>query len=147
MTLRRVLAVVLAGAVLMPPVGAGAGGARGAPPGLFIHGPSSKGQATASTGAVAAGALIFGAGAMGYSGEAWRDDPAILVVDASPPDAQVYLDGQFLGVAGELIARGLSIPFGPHVVQVVAPGFHPWAERFVADGSFPTRIRATLTRQ
>jgi len=30
---------------------------------------------------------------------------------------------------------------------VVAPGFHPWAERFFADGSFPTRIRATLARQ
>jgi hypothetical protein len=59
----------------------------------------------------------------------------------------VYLDGRFLGVAGELIARALPVGLGPHIVHVVAPGFHPWAERFVADGSFPTRIRATLARQ
>ena len=59
----------------------------------------------------------------------------------------VYLDGQFLGAAGELIALALPVAFGPHLLQVVAPGFHPWAERFFADGSFPTRIRATLARQ
>ena len=151
MTIARALVVVLVLAALQLPVAAGAGGRgfRGAPPpGLSIHGKVGKGHATPSTAAVAAGALMFGAGAAGwYGGEAWRDDPAILVVDASPPDAQVYLDGQLLGVAGELIARGLSVSFGPHVVHVVAPGFRPWAERFIADGSFPTRIRATLTRQ
>jgi len=152
MTLRRARAAmlfgaVLVGAALMPPGGVDAGGARGAPPGLSIHGRISNGQATASTGAVAAGALIFGAGATGSSGEGWRDDPALLTVDATPADALVYLDGRLLGVAGELIARALPVPFGPHLIQVVAPGFRPWAERFVADGSFPTRIRATLARQ
>ena len=150
MTIARMLVVVLVLAALQLPLTAGAGGRgfRGAPPpGLSIRGKVSNGQPNAGAIAVGAGALMFGAGAAGYSGEAWRDDPAILVVDASPPDAQVYLDGQLLGAAGELIARGLSVSFGPHVVHVVAPGFRPWAERFVADGSFPTRIRATLTRQ
>ena len=158
MTLRRahvamlvgamLVGAMLVGAVLVPPPGVDAGGVRGAPPGLSIHGRISNGQATASTGAVAAGALIFGAGGMGSSGEGgWRDDPALFTVDATPADALVYLDGRFLGVAGELIARALPVPFGPHTIQVVAPGFHPWAERFVADGSFPTRIRATLARQ
>ena len=150
MTVARVLVVVLVLAALQLPVTVGAGGRgfRGAPPpGLSIRGKVSNGQANAGAIAVGAGALMFGAGAAWYSGEAWRDDPAILVVDASPPDAHVYLDGQLLGVAGELIARGLSISFGPHVVHVVAPGFRPWAERFVADGAFPTRIRATLTRR
>ena len=90
---------------------------------------------------------MFGAGAAGSSGEGWRDDPALLIVDATPPDAYVYLDGQFLGAAGELVALALPVPFGSHVVQVAAPGFRPWAQRFVADGSFPTRIRATLARQ
>jgi len=152
MTLRRtrvamLVRAMLVGAALVPPPGVDAGGARGVPPGLSIHGRISNGQATASTGAVAAGALIFGAGAMGSSGEGWRDDPALFTVDATPADALVYLDGRFLGVAGELIARALPVPFGPHTIQVVAPGFRPWAERFVADGSFPTRIRATLARQ
>ena len=58
--------------------------------------------------------------------------------------------GRWIGpgyAAGELIARALPVAFGPHLIQVVAPGFHPWAERFFADGSFPTRIRATLARQ
>jgi hypothetical protein len=147
MTLRRALAAVLVVVGVMPAAGARAGGARGAPPGLSIHGRISNGQATASTGAVAAGALMFGAGAAGSCGEGWRDDPALLIVDATPPDAYVYLDGQFLGAAGELVALALPVPLGPHLVQVAAPGFRPWAQRFVADGSFPTRIRATLARQ
>jgi hypothetical protein len=151
MTLRRarvamLVGAMLAGAVLVPPPGVDAGGARGVPPGLSIHGRISNGQATASTGAVAAGALMFGA-AMGSNDEGWRDDPALFTVDATPADALVYLDGRFLGVAGELLARALPVAFGPHLIQVVAPGFRPWAERFVADGSFPTRIRATLARQ
>jgi hypothetical protein len=147
MMFRRALVVMLVVIALVPAGGAGAGGFRGAPPGLSMHGKISNGQATASTGAVAAGALMFGAGSMGSSDEGWRDDPAMLIVDASPPDAHVYLDGRLLGVAGELIARALPVPFGPHIVHVVSPGFHPWAERFFADGSFPTRIRATLARQ
>ena len=150
MIARRALVAMLVLAALHLPAGASAGGARGlrsAPPGLTIHGKVSNGQANAGAIAVGAGALMFGAGASGDSGEAWRDDPALLVVDAFPPDAHVYLDGRPLGVAGELIALALPVAFGPHVVHVVAPGFRPWAERFVADGSFPTRIRATLTRE
>jgi PEGA domain len=151
MMARRALVAMLVLAALCLPAGASAGGGargmRGAPPGLTIHGKVSNGQANAGAVAVGAGALMFGAGASGDSGEAWRDDPALLVVDAFPPDAHVYLDGRPLGVAGELIARALPVAFGPHVVHVVAPGFRPWAERFVADGSFPTRIRATLTRE
>jgi hypothetical protein len=141
------IGAMLVGAALVPPPGVDAGGVRGVPPGLSIHGRISNGRATASTGAVAAGALMVGAGAMDSSGEGWRDDPALFTVDAAPADALVYLDGRFLGVAGELIARALPVAFGPHLIQVVAPGFHPWAERFFADGSFPTRIRATLARQ
>jgi hypothetical protein len=127
------IGAMLVGAALVPAPGVDAGGVRGVPPGLSIHGRISNGRATASTGAVAAGALMVGAGAMDSSGEGWRDDPALFTVDAA--------------LAGELIARALPVAFGPHLIQVVAPGFHPWAERFFADGSFPTRIRATLARQ
>src|SRR6185295_14143365 len=125
MTIARTLVVVLVLAALQLPVTAGAGG-RGfggaPPPGLTIRGKVSNGQANAGAIAVGAGALMFGAGAMESSGEGWRDDPALLTVDATPGDALVYLDGQLLGVAGELLARALPIPFGPHLIQVVAPG-------------------------
>jgi hypothetical protein len=138
--------MVLACVGFVTPAGTDAGGMRGAPPGLSIHGPVGKGQANASTAAVAGTALILG-GTMGSSGVGWRDDPALLIVEATPATAWVYLDGQPIGAAGELIARALPVAYGPHVVQIVAPGYQQWAERFVADGSFPTRIRATLARE
>jgi hypothetical protein len=143
----------LAGVVLMACVmlimagGATAGGIRVAPPGLSIRGPIGKGQANANTAAVAGPALVLGGWAASESGMGWREDPALLIVDATPASAWVYLDGRPLGSAGELVARALPVPYGPHVVQIVAPGFRQWAERFVADGSFPTRIRATLARE
>jgi hypothetical protein len=141
-----VLTTLLTCVVLIAPVATDAGGMRGAPPGLSIRGPVGKGQANASTAAVAGAALVLG-GTMGGNGVGWRDDPALLIVEATPATAWVYLDGQPIGAAGELIARALPVAYGPHVVQIVAPGYQQWAERFVADGSFPTRIRATLARE
>ena len=141
------LASMLVCAVLVTSSVVDAGGMRGAPPGLSIHGPIGKGQANASTAAVAGAALMFGGSAMSESGWGWRDDPALLIVDAWPASAWVYLDGRPLGSAGDLIARALPVEYGVHVIQIVAPGYLQWAERFVADGGFPTRIRATLARE
>ena len=75
-----------------------------------------------------------------------RGDSTFLIVDATPPDARVYLDGRLLGVAGELVAHALPVSYGPHAVHVIAPGFRPWATRVVVDGTFPVRVRATLSR-
>lgn len=143
---RVVVTMLLTCIVLITPVATDAGGVRGAPPGLSIRGPIGKGQANTSTAAVAGAALVLG-GTMSGSGVGWRDDPPLLIVEATPATAWVYLDGQPIGAAGELIARALPVTYGPHVVQIVAPGYQQWAERFVADGSFPTRIRATLARE
>ena len=57
---RMVLTMLLACVVLITPVATDAGGMRGAPPGLSIRGPVGKGQANASTAAVAGAALILG---------------------------------------------------------------------------------------
>ena len=141
------LALMLASVVCVTSSAVDAGGMRGAPPGLSIRGPIGNGQANANTAAVAGAALVFGGSWASESGMGWRDDPALLIVDATPASAWVYLDGRPLGSAGELIARALPVEYGPHVIQIVAPGYQQWAERFVSDGGFPTRIRATLARQ
>ena len=132
-----VLAMMLVGLAFILPSGTDAGGMRGAPPGLSVK---------SSNAAVAGAALLLG-GAWATLGEGWREDPALLIVDATPASAWVYLDGRPIGAAGELVARALPVSYGPHVIQIVAPGYQQWAERFIADGSFPTRIRATLARE
>jgi hypothetical protein len=121
--------------------GASAGG-RG---GLFVRGTFSGSDAAVAGGAFAGAAMVFGAAGAAYPWETWRGDSTFLIVDATPPTADVYLDGRRLGTAGELLARALPVPYGPHAVHVVAPGFKPWLARFVVDGSFPVRLRATLS--
>jgi hypothetical protein len=143
----RILAPMLACLMLVTSSVVDAGGMRGAPPGLTIQGPIGKGQANASTAAVAGAALVFGGWWASEIGMGWREDPALLIVDAWPASAWVYLDGRPIGSAGELIARALPVAYGPHVIQIVAPGYQQWAERFISDGGFPTRIRATLARE
>jgi len=115
-------------------------------PAFFVRG-SFSGSDAAAAGAVFGGlALGFSAAGETYRG-GWREDPATLIVDAAPAEARVFLDGRPLGLAGELVARGLPISLGPHVVDVQAPGFRSRAWRFVADGSFPIRIRAALSAE
>lgn len=69
----------------------------------------------------------------------------LLIVEARPADAQVFLDGELLGTAAQLVAHGLPISAGKHVVQIVAPGFKRHSTQFVTDPSFPVRIRVALT--
>jgi hypothetical protein len=115
-------------------------GGRG---GLFVRGTFSGSDAVAG-GAFAGAAAIFGAAGTAYGWDA-PGDSTFLIVDASPPTADVYLDGRRLGAAGELLARALPVSYGRHAVHIVAPGFRPWLARFVVDGSFPVRLRATLS--
>ena len=48
-----------------------------------------------------------------------------LRVHAEPPDAAVYLDGEYLGLGAELgrIHGALAIPTGAHRIEAVKPGF------------------------
>jgi len=131
--------VVLVVALALPGVAA-----AGGPAGFFFRGSFSGSDAAVAGGVFSGVALGFSGAGAAYRGTGWRDDPATLIVDATPPEAWVYLDGRPLGTAGELVARALPISLGPHAVHVQAPGLRPRAWQFVADGSFPIRIRATL---
>jgi hypothetical protein len=90
-----------------------------------------------SSGCTAAG------GRLGRTGmETW---PGFVIVDVRPLDAEVFLDGKRLGTARELIAVGLPVEPGQHLLQIVHPGFKQFATRFSAHpGAYPAIIRATL---
>jgi hypothetical protein len=137
---------LVAGVLLAALPGADAAWAGG-PAGLFLRGTFSGTGAAVAAGAVGAAALSLGAAGEADRHPGWRDEPALLIVDASPPDAEVYLDGRRLGTAGELVALALPVAHGPHTLHVAAPGRRPWARRFVADGAFPVRLRAILGRE
>jgi hypothetical protein len=79
----------------------------------------------------------------GYTGvEKW---PGFLIVDARPLDAQIFLDGKPLGTARELMALGLPVTPGTHALQIVRPGFRPFATHFSANPrAYPAIIRVTL---
>ncbi|MEE8524614.1 MAG: PEGA domain-containing protein [Thermoanaerobaculia bacterium] len=49
-----------------------------------------------------------------------------LLLTIRPTDAAVYLDGHFLGTAGELaqLSAGLVVEPGRHVLELVRPGYH-----------------------
>jgi phospholipid-binding lipoprotein MlaA len=80
------------------------------------------------------------------AGRGRPDEESFLIVDASPSDAEVYLDGGAVGTAGELLAHALALPHGRHTVTVAAEGFKTYVATFEADPSFPARVRATLER-
>ena len=143
---RAGLALVTAAVLLLPGAAVAGGGfvIRFGPAGFFARGSFSGGDAAVAGGVFSAVAIGFSAAGNTYPG-GWREDPATLIVDASPADAWVFLDGRPLGTAGELVARGLPLSLGPHVIQVQAPGYRTRAWQFVADGSFPVRVHATLS--
>lgn len=111
--------------------------------GLVIRGKASGSDALVP-GILAGAAILIGAGQLGRSVDAFADERAYLLVDATPPEAQVFLDGRPLGPAGQLVARAVPLARGRHAVEVVAQGFEPYGARFTADPSFPIRLRVTL---
>ena len=48
-----------------------------------------------------------------------------IALSGSPSDAAVYLDGHFVGTAGEIsrLSEGLLVEPGDHVVELVRPGY------------------------
>ncbi len=63
-----------------------------------------------------------------------RPEPARVKLVVAPADATVYLDGRFLGVAGELGEQrsGILIDPGEHVIEVVRPGYRGQELKFEA---------------
>jgi PEGA domain len=136
---RAVVGALVALAGLTP-----AASEAGGPAGLSVRGRFSGSDAGVAAGTFGGAALLFGAAGAAERGPAWRDEAPVLIVDATPAEAQVYLDGRRLGAAGDLVALALPVSPGRHVVHVVAPGYRPSVQPFVASATF-VRVRATLT--
>jgi hypothetical protein len=75
------------------------------------------------------------------------DDASFLIVDATPAEDQVFLDGRLLGSAADLLARALPLAPGRHTAQIIAPGFKPYRAQFGADPIFSTHLRVTLSHE
>jgi hypothetical protein len=58
---------------------------------------------------------------------------AALTVEILPLEAQVLLDGKPIGTGRDLVAIAIPVTPGWHTVEVGAPGYVPYAGRFVAD--------------
>lgn len=73
----------------------------------------------------------------------------LLRVHASPPDAAVYLDGEFLARADELarLHGALPVAVGRHVVEVVRPGFEAQRVELQVDGKEPVKVSVDLVPQ
>jgi PEGA domain len=132
-------------ALLLVPLALAQAVSAGGRGGLFVKGTFSGSEAAVAGGVFAVAASAFGAAGTAYRWDTPPGDSTFLIVDATPPTADVYLDGRRLGAAGELVARVLPVSYGRHAVHVVAPGYRPWLARFVVDGSFPVRVRAPLS--
>ena len=70
----------------------------------------------------------------------------LLRVRVSPDDAAVYLDGEFLGRAGELNRLHGAIPVvrGEHRVEVVMPGRAPQSQAVEVGEGAPAEVRIDL---
>jgi hypothetical protein len=74
-------------------------------------------------------------------------DSALLFVEATPEDAQIFLDGQLLGTAGQLAGQTVAVPAGPHRLEIVSPEAKPFSAQFTATPGIPTRIHVALGTQ
>jgi len=64
---------------------------------------------------------------------------------ASPRDASVYIDEQFVGFLGVVAARGVRLPEGEHRITVEKVGYFPWDELVVSDRK-PIHLKVELRR-
>jgi hypothetical protein len=73
----------------------------------------------------------------------------LLRIDAFPPDAAVYLDGEFLASADELdrLHGALPVAQGTHRIEVVRPGYASESLPVDVYGPDPVRVRVTLEQR
>jgi hypothetical protein len=69
-----------------------------------------------------------------------------LTLRASPGDAAVYLDGEFLARADELsrLHGALPLALGSHRIEVVRPGYASQRRDVLVDGDEPVTVRLQL---
>jgi hypothetical protein len=78
-----------------------------------------------------------------------KDSTAGLRIAVTPEDAAVYLDGQYLGLAGELgqIHGALKIDAGEHKLEAVRPGYGSEVRTIGVEPGGVASISFTLTAQ
>ncbi len=79
-----------------------------------------------------------------FGGPPRRLNQGFVIIDAVPPDAQVFLDDRLVGSAQQLVARAFSVLPGRHALEIVAPGFKPYRAEFPVSPRFPRHLRVTL---
>lgn len=72
---------------------------------------------------------------------------ALLIVDATPGNAEVFVNGRLLGSASALVGRAVPISPGKHSLEIISRGFRPFSTQFTASPTFPTRLRVALAPQ
>jgi hypothetical protein len=70
----------------------------------------------------------------------------LLHIRVTPPDAAVYLDGDFLAKGSELSRLHGSLPVatGEHLLEVLRPGYRAQTLSILVEGGEPTRVRVDL---
>ena len=72
----------------------------------------------------------------------------LLHLEIGPPDAAVYLDGEFLARASELsrLHGALPVANGTHRIEIVRPGFESRTLEVDVEGEEPLRVEIDLQR-
>jgi hypothetical protein len=78
-----------------------------------------------------------------------RSEPARLSLEVSPADAAVYLDGRFLGTAGDLARThpAIAVDPGEHELQVVRPGYEAKRSHFTAEAGEEVKMTVELVKE
>jgi hypothetical protein len=75
-----------------------------------------------------------------------RQEPVRLALAVTPPDAAVYLDGRFIGAAGELFEGGAAVVVDPgeHELEIVRPGYASKRTTFDAESGETVELTIEL---
>ncbi len=88
---------------------------------------------------VGAGVLLSGCGLRAAVSLRFEVDPA------TPPDASVTIDEQFIGVLAYVAAHGVRLPTGEHRITIEREGYFPW-DRIVVSDRKPIHLDVRMTR-
>jgi hypothetical protein len=61
----------------------------------------------------------------------------------TPPDANVYIDEEYVGPLGYVARHGVRLPVGEHRITVEREGYFPWDRLVVADRE-PIRLKVEM---
>ncbi len=69
-----------------------------------------------------------------------------LIIQAVPDDADVYVDGQRMGRAGEYERNPLELSGGTHKVEIRKPGFFPEVREIYAGNQSRHTLKVNLRK-